>query len=118
MVNHFVFIYLNDILILSQNKQEHVQHVRWVLQLLENRLFAKVEKCEFHTQSVSFLGFVLSPEGLQKDPAKVKAVADWPTPDSRKAVPRFLGFANFYRRFMRNFSQVALPLTNLTSINK
>lgn len=118
-VNRFVFVYLDDILIFSQNEREHVQHVRRVLQrLLENRLFAKVEKCEFHTQSVSFLGFVLSPEGVRMDPAKVKAVADWPTPDSRKAVQRFLGFANFYRRFIRNFSQVALPLTNLTSIHK
>ncbi len=116
MVDRFVFVYLDDILIFSQNERDHVQHVRRVLQrLLENRLFAKVEKCEFHARSVPFLGFILSPEGIRMDPAKVEAVADWPTPDSRRAVQRFLGFANFYRRFIRNFSQVALPLTDLTS---
>ncbi len=96
VVNWFVFVYLDDILIFSQNERDHIQHVRLVLQrLLENRLFAKLEKCEFHAQSVPFLGFILSPEGIRMDPAKVEAVANWPTPDSRKAVQRFLGFANF-----------------------
>ncbi len=115
----FVFIYLDDILIFSQNKRDHVQHVRRVLQrLLENCLFVKVEKCQFHAWSVPFLGFIFSPEGIRMDPAKVKAVADWPTPDNRRVVQRFLGFANFYRRFIRNFSQVALPLTYLTSTKK
>ncbi len=119
MVDRFVFVYLDDILIFSQNERDHVQHVRRVLQrLLENRLFAKVEKCQFHARSVPFLGFIISPDGIRMDPTKVKAVADWPTPDSRRAVQRFLGFANFYRRFIRNFSQVALPLTDLTSTKK
>ncbi len=86
--------------------------------LLENRLFAKVEKCQFHTRSVPFLSFILSPDGIRMDPTKVKAVADWPTPDSHRAVQRFLGFANFYRWFIRNFSQVPLPLTDLTSTKK
>uniref|UniRef100_A0A8C2EBD4 Gypsy retrotransposon integrase-like protein 1 n=1 Tax=Cyprinus carpio TaxID=7962 RepID=A0A8C2EBD4_CYPCA len=119
MVDRFVFVYIDDILIFSQNERDHVQHVRRVLQrLLENRLFVKLEKCEFHAQSVPFLGFILSSEGIRMDLAKVKAVADWPTPDSRRAVQRFLGFANFYRRFIRNFSQIALPLTDLTSTKK
>ncbi len=116
VVNRFVFVYLDDILIFSQNERNHIQHVRLVLQrLLENRLYAKLEKCEFHARSVPFLGFILSPEGIQIDLAKVEVVANWPTPDSRKAVQRFLGFANFYRRFIQGFSQIALPLTNLTS---
>ncbi len=116
IVDRFVFVYLDDILIFSQNERDHVQHVRRVLQrLLENRLFAKVEKCEFHAWSIPFLGFILSPEGIRMDPAKVEAVADWPIPENRRAVQRFLGFANFYRRFIRNFSQVTLPLTDLTS---
>ncbi len=119
MVDRFVFVYLDNILIFSQNERDHVQHVRRVLQrLLENRLFAKVEKCQFHARSVPFLGFILSPDGIRMDPTKVKAVADWPTPDSHRAVQRFLGFANFYRRFIQNFSQVALPLTDLTSTKK
>ncbi|XP_057205010.1 uncharacterized protein si:ch211-159i8.4 isoform X2 [Triplophysa rosa] len=116
MVNLFVFVYLDDILIFSPSLQVHAQHVRRVLQrLLENQLFVKAEKCEFHAESVSFLGHIISTEGIQADPAKVKAVAEWTTPDSRKALQRFLGFANFYRRFIRNFGQVAAPLTALTS---
>ncbi len=83
--------------------------------LLENGLFVKTEKCVFHAQSVSFLGYIISSEGVRMDPDKVKVVVDWPSPDSRKALQRFLGFANFYRRFIRNFSQLAAPLTALTS---
>ncbi len=115
MVNRFVFVYLDDILI-SPSLQVHTQHVRQVLQrLLENQLYAKAEKCVFHAKSVSFLGHIISAEGIKADPAKVRAVAKWPIPDSRKALQRFLGFANFYRRFIRNFSLVAAPLTALTS---
>ncbi|KAL0149260.1 hypothetical protein M9458_055494, partial [Cirrhinus mrigala] len=116
MVNRFVFVYLDDILIFSSSLQVHAQHVRQVLKrLLENQLYVKAEKCVFHTKSVSFLGHIISAEGIKADPAKVRAVAEWPTPDSRKALQRFLGFANFYRRFIRNFSLVAAPLTALTS---
>ncbi len=104
MVDQFIYVYLDDILIFSSSLQEHVQHVRRVLQrLLENGLFVKAEKCAFHAQSVPFLGFIVSPEGVRMDPDRVKAVVDWPTPDSRKALLRFLGFANFYRRFYSQF---------------
>ncbi len=65
--------------------------------------------------TVPFLGFIVSPEGVRMDPDEVKALVNWPTPDSRKALQRFLGFTNFYRRFIRNFSQLAAPLTALTS---
>ncbi len=117
MINVFVFVYLDDILIFSPSLQVHVQHVRRVLQcILENRLFVKAEKCMFHSRSVTFLGSVVSAEGISMDPDKVRAVIEWPVPDSRIALQRFLGFANFYRRFIRNFSQVAAPLTALTSV--
>ena len=76
----------------------------------------KAEKCAFHVSSVTFLGSVISAEGIQMDPAKVQAVSDWPVPRSRVELQRFLGFANFYRRFIRNFGQVAAPLTALTSV--
>jgi hypothetical protein len=117
MLNIFVFVYLDDILIFSPSLQVHVQHVRRVLQrLLENRLFVKAEKCSFYVPSVTFLGSVISAEGISMDPAKVRAVTEWPVPDSRVALQRFLGFANFYRRFIQGFSQVAAPLTALTSV--
>ncbi|KAL0162278.1 hypothetical protein M9458_041674, partial [Cirrhinus mrigala] len=116
MINHFVFVYLDDVLIFSPFLQLHTQHVRQVLQrLLENQLFVKAEQCEFHAESVTFLGHIISSKGIKPDPAKIEAVAKWPVPDSRKALQHFLGFANFYRRYIRNFGQIAAPLTALTS---
>lgn len=119
MLNVFVFVYLDDILVFSPDEETHKDHVRKVLQrLLDNQLYVKAEKCEFHKPSVSFLGFVLSEGEIQMDPAKVSAVAEWATPRSRKEVQRFLGFANFYRKFIRNYSSIAPPLHNLTSPNQ
>uniref|UniRef100_A0A8C6P7M8 Gypsy retrotransposon integrase-like protein 1 n=3 Tax=Nothobranchius furzeri TaxID=105023 RepID=A0A8C6P7M8_NOTFU len=119
MLNKYVTVYLDDILIFSKTLEQHVLHVRSVLQrLLENRLYVKAEKCVFHVSTVKFLGFVIESGRLRADPEKVQAVTEWPTPSSRKQLQRFLGFANFYRRFIRNFSQTAIPLTNLTSTNR
>uniref|UniRef100_A0A8C6M2A9 Gypsy retrotransposon integrase-like protein 1 n=1 Tax=Nothobranchius furzeri TaxID=105023 RepID=A0A8C6M2A9_NOTFU len=118
-INDFVTVYLDDILIFSSSIAQHQKHVRAVLQrLLENRLYVKAEKCEFHVSVVKFLGFVLESGRLKADPEKVQAVADWPKPTTRKQLQRFLGFANFYRRFIRNYSQTAAPLTCLTSTAK
>jgi hypothetical protein len=98
MINRFVFVYLEDILIFSSSLQAHTQHVHQVLQrLLENQLFIKAEKCKFHSKLVTFLGYVISADGVEADPAKVRAVGEWPVPKTRKALQRFLGFANFYR---------------------
>lgn len=83
--------------------------------LLDNQLYIKAEKCDFHASTVSFLGYVVTANKVQMDPDKVSAVANWPTPDSRKKVQQFLGFVNFYRKFIRNFDSVATPLHALTS---
>ena len=116
MLNKFVFVYLDDILIFSPDEATHQIHVHQVLhQLLQHQLFVKAEKCQFHVPTVSFLGFIVSEGRIQMDPGKVKAVAEWPTPENRKQVQHFLGFANFYRRFVWNFSTVAAPLHELTS---
>lgn len=116
MLNRFVFVYLDDILIFSQSREEHIHHVQAVLQhLLENSLFVKVEKCEFHALSVSFLGYIVAQDSVQMDLAKVSAVTSWPIPDTRKQLQCFLGFAIFYRRFIRHYSSLAAPLTILTS---
>ena len=115
MINRFVFVYLDDILIFSRNPQEHKEHVRRVLQrLLENRLFVKAEKCEFSCMKTSFLGYIISTGNVSMDP-EVRAVEQWPKPTDRKALQRFLGLANFYCRFIRNYSFIAAPLTRLTS---
>lgn len=96
---------------------EHQHHVRLILQrLMENHLFVKAEKCEFHVDSISFLGLSVEKGQPRADPAKIKAVVEWPTPTTRKQLQRFLGFANFYHRFIRNYSQRALPLTRLTPV--
>lgn len=95
--------------------EEHVGHVREVLKrLLENKLCAKAEKCEFHVSSVGLLGFVVKKGQLRTDLSKVAAVKDWPLPNTRKQLQRFLGFAKFYQRFIRNYSRLAAPLTHLT----
>ncbi len=115
MLNKFVFVYLDDILIFSRSFEEHEGHVSAVLQrLLNNHLYVKPEKCEFHVTHAQFLGFIITPGHVEMDPKKVEAVLKWPTPTTVKEVQRFIGFANFYRRFIKNFSSVAAPLTALT----
>ncbi|KAL0202014.1 hypothetical protein M9458_000032, partial [Cirrhinus mrigala] len=119
MLNRCVIVYIDDILIFSNSFAEHVQHVRAVLQrLIQHKLYAKEEKCQFHQQSIAFLGYVISPEGVAMDDSKVSAVRDWPRPKTLKELQRFLGFSNFYRRFIRNFSTVAAPLTSMVKRGK
>nr|XP_061820662.1 uncharacterized protein LOC133609172 [Nerophis lumbriciformis] len=116
MIDRFVVVYLDDIHIFSKNPQEHQHHVHLVLQqLLENRLFVKAEKCEFHSSSVEFLGFVIEKGHIKADPKKVKAVVEWPQPSTRTELCRFLGFTGFYRRFIKDISKLAAPLHALTS---
>ncbi|KAL0195002.1 hypothetical protein M9458_008574, partial [Cirrhinus mrigala] len=119
MLNRYVIVYIDDILIFSNSLAEHVQHVRAVLQrLIQHQLYAKEEKCQFHQQNIAFLGYVISPEGVAMDDSKVKAVREWPRPKTLKELQRFLGFSNFYLRFIRNFSTVASPLTSMVKKGK
>lgn len=87
------------------------------MHLLESESYVKAWNCEFHLPSVSFLGYILVGGQVKAGPAKAQVVKEWPTPTSRKHIQRFLGFANFYRWFIRNYSPVASPLTCLTSTN-
>uniref|UniRef100_A0A9J7WUR7 Gypsy retrotransposon integrase-like protein 1 n=1 Tax=Cyprinus carpio carpio TaxID=630221 RepID=A0A9J7WUR7_CYPCA len=114
MLNRSVIVYIDDILIYSDNLEAHVQDVRAVLKrLIEHQLYAKIQKCEFHQTRISFLGYIISADGVVMDDNKVQAVVNWPQPTSMKELQRFLGFANFYRRFIRNFSMIVAPLTSL-----
>ncbi|XDV25876.1 hypothetical protein PO909_029709 [Leuciscus waleckii] len=114
MLHRHVIVYIDDILIYSDTLEDHVQHVRAVLQrLLQYQLYAKIEKCDFHQTSTSFLSYLISPGGVTMDEGKVKAVVEWSRPTTLKELQRFLGFANFYRRFIRGFSTVTAPLTAL-----
>ena len=115
MLDVSVVVYLDDILIYSENPEEHRRHVREVLKRLrQNGLYAKAEKCEFSKDTVEYLGYILSPDGLSMDPAKIKTILEWPEPRKIKEVQSFLGFANFYRRFIENYSDITIPLTRLT----
>ncbi|KAI2667189.1 Transposon Tf2-8 polyprotein [Labeo rohita] len=113
-LHRFVVVYIDDILIYSRNQAEHRQHVQQVLQKLrQHSLFLKLEKCEFHQSTVQFLGYNISAEGVQMDQGKVNAIQKWPLPNSVKELQRFLGFTNFYRRFIMDYSTITSPLTSL-----
>ena len=114
-LDDFVLAYLDDILIYSLTYEEHVQHVRKVLtKLREKDLPVKLSKCEFHKHSISFLGYIVSEQGLSPDPKKIKAIEEWPEPTCVRDVQALLGLLNYYRKFIEGFSSVAAPLTNLT----
>ena len=96
-----VIVYLDDILIYSEDVDKHPEQVREVLRRLRKHgLYAKAKKCKFHTDTTEYLGYLLSPTGLTMSPKKVKAIVDWPEPRKVKDVQSFLGFANFYRHFI------------------
>ncbi|KAJ1603647.1 hypothetical protein NDA14_000882 [Ustilago hordei] len=114
IIGVYVVVYLDDFLIFSDTEEVHVKHVTKVLtRLRSNRLFAKLSKCEFHTKTVEFLGYIIKPTGIEMDPEKVRTVKEWPMPESIHDIQRFLGFANFYRRFIAHFARIAKPLTAL-----
>ena len=118
-LHDFVVIDCNDILIFSKNKEEHEKHVCLVLEKSRERgLYAKLEKCLFHQTEMEFLGFIATTDGLKMDPKKVEAIVSWEAPKTVRDVQCFLGFANFYRIFIKNYSRVAAPLTRLTCKDK
>ena len=91
---------------------KHVREVLWQLQ--KHGLYAQARKCEWHRDSVEFLGYIMSSEGLTMANNKIRAILDWPKPRKVKDVQLFLGFANFYWRFIHNYSEITVPLTRLT----
>ncbi|CUA71631.1 Transposon Tf2-11 polyprotein [Rhizoctonia solani] len=114
-----VIVYLDDILIFSKNPGEHTAHVKEVLKRLqENQLFCKASKCFFNTTTVEYLGIMISPKGISIEKGKVEAIQSWPTPKTRKQVQSFLGFANFLRRFIPDFSKMSRPLNDLIPKDK
>ena len=113
-LDDFCVVYLDDILIYSACLEEHRVHVRRILQTLaDNDIHIKPEKCEFHVSRTEFLGFIVSSEGVTMDGKKVEAIVRWEAPRCVRDVQVFLGFANFYRRFIQRYSHVAGPLFDL-----
>jgi len=115
IMNDILVVYLDDILIFTKMEEEHVQVVQWMLQILkENKLFLCPEKCEFYKQRIEYLGLVISENKVSMDPVKVAGVQEWPTLENKMDVQAFLGFVNFYQRFIQDFSAKARPLFDLT----
>ncbi len=113
-IGKFVCIYLDDILIFSESYEAHKIHLRKTLQLLrDNKLYAKLSKCEFLKPELKFLGNIVGRNGVRMDPAKIAVVKDWPTPKSIKELRSFLGLANYFRRYIQGYSSLVAPLTAL-----
>ncbi|KAJ9536696.1 hypothetical protein OSB04_un000081 [Centaurea solstitialis] len=113
-LNKFIVVYLDDILVYSRDKVEHAFHLRRLFEKLrEQKLFGKLEKCAFMVPNISFLGYIVSNQGVKVDPEKVHAISSWLTPNNMHDVRSFHGLASFYRRFIKNFSSIMAPITEL-----
>lgn len=113
-LDRFVIVYLDDILVYSKTAKEHLEHLRHVLGLLRDHyLYAKLTKCEFMVQTIDFLGHRISNNQLMTDPEKIVAIKNWPTPTNVKQIQSWLGITGYYRRFIRSYGEIALPLTKL-----
>ncbi|XP_051748214.1 deleted in malignant brain tumors 1 protein-like [Ctenopharyngodon idella] len=109
-----VVVYIDDILIYSRSLSEHHQHVAEVLQgLCEFNLFLKAEKCQFHQSEIQFFSYIVKENGIAIDERKVEAIRNWPIPKTVKELQRFLGFDNFYHRFILYYSSIVSRLTSL-----
>ena len=114
-LDKFALVFLDDILIYSQTLEDHQDHVRQVLTVLrKEKLYAKESKCEFFKPEVEFLGHHVGRDGLRMMDDKIQAVRDWPTPTKVAHVRSFLGTAGYYRKFIKDFSKLASPLSELT----
>ncbi|GKD99949.1 transposon ty3-I gag-pol polyprotein [Tanacetum coccineum] len=118
-IGSFVVVYFDDILIYSKSEKEHLRHLREVLialrevliALCENKLYINLKKCNFLTDKLLFLGFIITSHGIRVDEDKVRAIREWPKPQGISEVRSFHGLATFYRRFIRNFSTIMAPIT-------
>jgi len=110
-IGKFVIVYLDDILIFSRTREEHLQHVRKVLEKLQqNKLLINLKKCTFLQKELIYLRFVIVKNELKMDPEKVAAIVNWPSPKKLFEVRRFLRLASFYRKFIKNFSKIYAPM--------
>ena len=112
-LNKFIVVYFDDILVYSTNNDEHLLHLRKLFQVLtEAELYINTKKSMFMKKEIAFLGFIIKQGSISMEPKKIEAIHTWPTPASIKEIQAFLGLASFYRKFIRNFSSLAAPLTD------
>jgi hypothetical protein len=118
-LDDFVIVYLDDILIFSKSREEHIEHVKKILDVLrKEQLFLKLSKCEFGKTSLIYLGHIVGGGELKIDPSKVKVILEWSRPSNVTEVRSFLGAAQYWRKFIANFSSIAAPLHALTSVKQ
>jgi hypothetical protein len=118
-LDKIVVVFIDDILVYSRSEEEHEEHLHLALQKLrENRLYAKLSKCEFWMKQVAFLGHVISKGGISVDQSKVQDVLSWNAPTSVSDIQSFLGLAGYYRRFIEGFSKISKPMTELLEKDK
>jgi hypothetical protein len=118
-LDKFVVVFIDDILVFSKAEEEHEKHLRLVLEKLwSNKLHTKFSKCEFWLTKVAFLGHVIFAGGVSVDPGKVKDVLNWMPPTTASEIWSFLGLAGYYRRFIKDFSKIAKPMTKLLEKKK
>src|ERR1700692_1966967 len=109
-----VAVYMDDILVFTETNEQHTAVVREVLKILRNNnLFLKPEKCVYHQPEVEYLGLIIGNKQACMDPTKVSAIRDWPVPTKKQELQRFLGFCNFYCRFIKDYSKIAKPSPSL-----
>jgi hypothetical protein len=110
----FVIVYLSDIGVYSNMAEEHREHVRTVLKaLLQAGLYLKLRKCGFNTKEIGFVAFVITPEQVRMEEDRIAIIKEWSMPKCHRDIQLFLGFANFYRRFIKGFSRIVRPMTAL-----
>ncbi|GJP60469.1 hypothetical protein CLOP_g17685 [Closterium sp. NIES-67] len=118
LLDECVVVYLDDILIYSRDMKQHVEHLRRVFEILQReRFYVKLSKSEFALEKLQFLGHLVSAQGVHVDPKKFEAVRTWKTLENVKELQQFLGFANYYNRFVPQYAKLATPLTNLLKKN-
>jgi hypothetical protein len=119
LMNKVFMVFIDDILVYSRSEEEHKEHLRLTLQKLrENKLYAKLSKCEFWMKQVAFLGHVISKGGISVHPSKVQDVLSWNAPTSVSGIQNFLGLAEYYRRFIEGFSKISKTMTELLEKDK
>jgi hypothetical protein len=118
-LDKFVVVFIDDILVFSRNEEEHEEHLRLVLQKLqEHQLYAKFSKCDFWLREASFLGHIITDGGIAMDLRKIQDVLNWNPPKNVLEIRSFLGLAGYYRRFIEGFSKIVKPLTSLLEKGK
>ena len=118
IAKNLILVYMNDILIHAPTRKQLHKTMKEIFKILqEHDLYLKPEKCQFAKQQLSYLGYIISPDQVQIDPIKLKGISDWPISSIIKKTRKFLGFCNFYRKFIKDYAKIATPINQLVKKN-